>query len=262
MYPKLSDPKTHKDWLSPHSFAWYAQIGKLTGKYSYSWNSMITEPNGEALFTNEVSQMVRNKIVLDVGCGHGDFTIQWSPIVNRIIGLDVTSDFIIAGSNRTLSNVSFVTGNTRDRLPFDAGEFDCVYNRRGPTSAYVDISRVVKKGGQILGLHPGDRLSAELPQLFPNLFEPHSEGTPILDKIKNKLEAGALEHAEVETVTSIQYLHEPMDVVKVRCFGQTPSVFEMVINECMSEIERIFHEHATERGLPTTFEHYIVRAAV
>lgn len=38
--------------------------------------------------------------------------------------------------------------------------FDCAYNRKGPTSAYPDIARVVKRGGSFIGLHPGDQLSA------------------------------------------------------------------------------------------------------
>ncbi|WP_419873355.1 hypothetical protein [Candidatus Pristimantibacillus sp. PTI5] len=83
-----------------------------------------------------------------------------------------------------------------------------------------------------------------------------------MDKIKTQLEKGNITQADIESVTSVQYLHEPIDVVKVCCFGQTPSVHEMVINESMAEIEKIFFEHATERGLPTTVEHYIVHATV
>lgn len=262
MQPKLTDPMTHTDWLSPHSFAWYAQLGKLQGEYSYPWNSTMTEPNGETIFTEEVSQMVRNKKVLDVGCGHGDFTIRWSSTVKQIVGLDVTRDFIETSEHSNLANVSFVMANTTEQLPFEAEEFDCAYNRKGPTSAYLDLKRIIKKGGQILALHPGDNLSPELPQLFPSLFEPLVEGTPILDKINSRLLEAMFTEADIEKVTHVQYLHEPLDVVKLRCFGQTPSVHERVMNESMPEIEKIFMEYATERGLATTFNYYIVRATV
>lgn len=49
---ELFNPKTHTDWVHPHSFQWYAQLGRLTGQYSYSWKSTNTEPNGELIFTN------------------------------------------------------------------------------------------------------------------------------------------------------------------------------------------------------------------
>jgi ubiquinone/menaquinone biosynthesis C-methylase UbiE len=206
--------------------------------------------------------MVQNKTVLDIGCGHGDFTIKWSPMVKKIVGLDITSHFIKTGRNSKLCNVSFVTSNTKDKLPFANGEFDCAYNRKGPTSAYRDLKRIMKKGGKILSLHPGDHLSPELTQLFHNLFDSLPKGTPVLDKIQDNLEKGMLTQANIETVASVTYIHEPIDIVKLCCFGQTPSVHEMVINESMPEIERIFYEHATENGLRTTGRAYIVRTTV
>ncbi|GAB2534458.1 hypothetical protein [Gracilibacillus alcaliphilus] len=67
----------------------------------------------------------------------------------------------------------------KDRLPFESEQFDCAYNRKGPTSAYFDLKRIIKNGGKVLSLHPGDQLSPELPELFPNLFAALPEGTPI-----------------------------------------------------------------------------------
>lgn len=260
MNESLLDPRSHPDWLRPHSIEWYAQLGKLKGTYSYSWRSAITEPNAEAMFAEEVSQAVRGKKVLDIGCGHGEFTIQWSPIVKHIVGLDITNDFIKTGNEANLSNVSFITGNTKHSLPFESDEFDAAYNRRGPTSSYLDVRRVVKKGGTILGLHPGDRIAAELPEWFPKLFEPLPAGTPILENLKQRLDQGGLGHARIETVRSIEYFYEPVDVIGMLCFGQTLSIHEWVMEKHLTEVTRIFEQHAEKKGLPVTFERYLVRA--
>jgi 23S rRNA (guanine745-N1)-methyltransferase len=206
MSQKLFNPKTHEDWVRPHSIEWYAQLGRLTGQYSFPWKSTKTEPNGELIFTGEVSRMVPGKKVLDIGCGHGEFTLQWSPVVKKIVGVDITSDFIKQGNDLNRKNVSFVTANTKDKLPFADGEFDCAYNRRGPTSAYLDAKRIIKKGGQLIGLHPGDNITAELSEFFPDFFEAAPAGTPVLDTIKKRLGEGGLENAEIETVRSIEYL--------------------------------------------------------
>lgn len=223
----------------------------------------MSEPDAEALFEEEVSRMVVKNKVIDIGCGHGDFTIRWSSIAKQIVGIDITSDFIENGRNNNLSNVSFVIADTGNRLPFESEEFDCAYNRKGPTSAYLDLKRIIKPGGRILSLHPGDHLSPELSYLFPNLFEPVPEGTPILNKIKDSLERGMLlKQANIETIRSASYLLEPMDVVRVCCFGQAPSVYEMVINESLPEIERIFSENATDKGFRVTGQAYIVRVTV
>ncbi|MDQ0974554.1 2-polyprenyl-3-methyl-5-hydroxy-6-metoxy-1,4-benzoquinol methylase [Neobacillus niacini] len=73
---KLLDPTTLPEWLPPHSLQWYEQLGRLEGKYQYSWKSTYTNPNGESIFDEEVASVIRNKKVLDVGCGHGEFTMQ------------------------------------------------------------------------------------------------------------------------------------------------------------------------------------------
>ncbi|WHY86805.1 methyltransferase domain-containing protein [Neobacillus novalis] len=249
------------NWLPPHSIEWYKQLSNLQGKYIYSWNSTLTEPIGESIFDKEVVQIIVNKKVLDVGCGHGEFTLKCSSVAKEIVGFDVTDHFVKAGKENKKKNVSFVVGNTKDGLPFEPDEFDFAYNRKGPTSAYPSLRKVVKNGGELIGLHPGDELGKELPLLFPNLFET-LQGTPILDTINQRLEISKFSHSEVEVVNSIEYLHTPLDVIKLRCFGQNPIVYETLKEENLSDISKIFEQNTTNEGLPITFSRYIVRAIV
>ncbi|GED67775.1 hypothetical protein BRE01_14770 [Brevibacillus reuszeri] len=262
MNPPLSNPQNHPDWIAPHSLRWYAQLANQTGEYVYPWRSTIVEPNGESLFTQEVARMVKNKKVLDIGCGHGAFALLWATEASEIVGLDATDSFVKTAMEGTHPNVSFVISNTKERLPFAKGEFDCAYNRKGPTSAYPDCKRIVKAGGQILGLHPGDLLFAELSEWFPHLFEPPSSGTPVLDKLQAKLYEASFSHVDIASVTSTEYILSPLDVIKLRCFGQLPSVTEQTIVQHLHSVQHIFDQHATGNGLPVTFAHYFVRVTV
>ncbi|WP_059171533.1 bifunctional 2-polyprenyl-6-hydroxyphenol methylase/3-demethylubiquinol 3-O-methyltransferase UbiG [Bacillus sp. FJAT-27445] len=257
----LINPTAHPDWLPPHSLEWYSQIGSLEGKYSYSWNSSITQPNGESIFDADVLQMIKGKKVLDIGCGDGGFTIQCGTVAKEIVGFDATEKFTAAGSEKKRANVSFVTGNTKHGLPVERGPFDCAFIRKGPTSAYLFLKEAVKEGGMVLGLHPGDELGKELPLLFPNFFD-KIEGTPTLDHIRQRLEAGSFTSAEIEHIKSIEYLHSPFDVIKWRCFGQKPNIYKKIIEDNLSEITRIFEGNSTRAGLPITFSRYIVRISV
>ena len=211
----LTDPTTLSQWLQPHSIEWYIQLSDLQGKYSYSWQSTLVEPHGESIFDKEVMQMIANKKVLDVGCGHGQFTNQCGLVAKEIIGFDVTDKFVKAGLEERKANVSFVTGNSKEGFPFNRDAFDCAYIRKGPTSAYPALKKVVKRGGHILGLHPGDDSYKELPYLFPNLFH-NSVGTPILNTIQQRLDFSHFTSSMIEVITSTEFLHSPLDILKLR----------------------------------------------
>ena len=260
-YMKLFNPTTLEGWLQPHSREWYKQLSDFQGEYIYPWNSTLTEPNGEAIFDKEVAQIIAGKKVLDVGCGHGAFTHQYSLLAKEIVGFDVTDNFIQAGIENKKSNVSFVVGDTKHGLPFKADEFDCAYIRKGPTSAYLYLNKVIKKNGRILGLHPGDESGKELSLLFPNLFD-YSQGTPILDALNQRLDVSEFSYSEIDVINSIEYIHSPLDILKLRCFGQHPAIYELLKEKNLDEIATIFEQNATPDGLSITFSRYIVRAIV
>ena len=193
--------------------------------------------------------------------GHGQFTNQCGLVAKEIIGFDVTDTFVKAGLEERKANVSFVTGNSKEGFPFNRDAFDCAYIRKGPTSAYPALKKVVKSGGHIMGLHPGDDSNKELSRLFPSLFH-NSIGTPILNTIQQRLDFSHFTSSMIEVITSTEFLHSPLDVLKLRCFGQHPSIFETLLQKDLSEISSIFEQHATENGLPITFSRYIVRVTV
>lgn len=258
---ELFNPEVLTSWLPPHSIEWYAQVSRLQGKYLYPWQSTIAKPNGESLFDQEVMRNIQNLKILDVGCGHGEFTIQCSSYAKEIVGFDVTKGFVDIGQSNSRANVSFVVGSAKKGLPFEEGEFDLAYIRKGPTSAYPDLKRVVRAEGKVLGLHPGDDQGKELAELFPGLF-PLTSGTPILDMIHHRLEQSRYQSATVETFSTTEYLLSPADVIKARCFGQCPDIMEAVLETNLSDITKIFEQHASLKGLPITYSRYIVRAIV
>lgn len=257
----LNNPTTFSEWLTPHSIDWYQQLSELQRVYKYTWDSTITKPSGESIFDEEVTRMITNKKVLDVGCGHGDFTNYCSSFAKQIVGFDVTENFLEVAKANEKPNLSFIVGNTKQGLPFENEEFECAYIRKGPTSAYPALQEIVQKGGTILGLHPGDGSAKELPLIFPNLFD-HSFGTPILNKINQQLEISSFTSVELKHVTSTEYLHSPIDILKIRCFGQKSSVYERLKEEDLSEITRIFDKNSTKQGLAITHSRYIVHLIV
>lgn len=249
----------HADWKVPHSLEWYRQLGESVGKYVYPWKSTIQGPDGEMIFDGEVLQMIPNQKVLDVGCGHGDFSVKCGVLAKEVVGFDVTAPFLKQENLINRDNVSFVIGDTKDGLPFQNNEFDCAFIRKGPTSAYPLLKEIVKEGGRILGIHPGDQSGIELWRMYPDLF---SEQKGIIQKLENRLANSGFKHIEIETVNTKEFLSTPIDVIKMCCFGQSRSVMEWVLDERLDEISDMFNRNKSSEGLAITNSRYIVRVIV
>lgn len=104
---------------------------------------------------------VKDKLVLDVGCGSGRFTeimARWG--VKQVVGLDYSTAVEVAKKNTSelgFTTCSFVQGDAL-KLPFNDGVFDAVFSigviqhTADPLQALREICRVTKPGG-VIGLH-------------------------------------------------------------------------------------------------------------
>lgn len=71
-------------------------------------------------------------------------------------GEDVDSLFVDMSqsllNSSEIGNVDFIYATTKTDLPFYNGQFDLIYDRRGPTSI-IDHGRILTSGGTIFGIH-------------------------------------------------------------------------------------------------------------
>lgn len=98
--------------------------------------------------------------MLDVGCGPGSITLEFSQLLapGIVTGVDVNEEQIIQASqnanNKQIKNVQFQTGSVY-QLPFENETFDVVFahtlfmHLSDPQSALKEVHRVCKKGGLI-----------------------------------------------------------------------------------------------------------------
>ncbi len=110
----------------------------------------------------DILDIVPGEIVLDLGCGRGNETIQAAMQTGpegKAIGLDITQAMIdIAHTNAEgigVSNAWFLKGDIED-LPFEESIFDavmsnCVINHaRSKKTVYSEIFRVLKPNGRFV----------------------------------------------------------------------------------------------------------------
>lgn len=91
--------------------------------------------------------MLRNKKILDLGCGEGGYSKEFIKRSKDVIALDINEDNFQLGKE-----VKFVKGDARN-LPFGDSEFDFVFcsslieHVKDQLKVIKEIERVLKKGG-------------------------------------------------------------------------------------------------------------------
>ncbi|WP_159887362.1 class I SAM-dependent methyltransferase [Paenibacillus puerhi] len=151
---------------------WYDMIARRNGGYKSRAVFIIEGRSAENVYEERLIDMLPNyHEVLDAGCGHGEFTLKMSAYAKKIIGFDNSRELITIAqtllNSSSVTNVEFVYATTKSEMPFYDGQFDLIYDRRGPTSI-INHSRLLAKGGTIFGIH--NNVSTAKERLVKNGF--------------------------------------------------------------------------------------------
>lgn len=136
---------------------------KLKKKYRYG---TILDEKSEILRKEiynriGIKKIFRDKKILDLGCGTGADSLNFSKFSKSVVGLDVDSHN--HWEKLRSSKIRFVVGNS-GKLPFGNNQFDCVFLKdllhhvKDVEKTLKEIKRVTKKGGTVIILE-GNRFN-------------------------------------------------------------------------------------------------------
>ncbi|TMI16215.1 class I SAM-dependent methyltransferase [Candidatus Bathyarchaeota archaeon] len=141
---------------------------------NYMVESAVTEGNdGEDEFDARMLEACVGRVVLDVGCGDGLFTIKMAERAKEVIGVDF-SRIAISEARKNLANsgrknLRFEIANA-ESLNFQKETSDLVTCRRGPVTDTKDslreAHRVLKKSGTLMEITIGEHDKENLAQVF------------------------------------------------------------------------------------------------
>lgn len=150
----------------------YDKVATKFGDYHTSHHKHTTQyPNGdpEKVFKEKLLELAgKDKVVLDVGCADGYFTLSVAHYFKKIVGIDLSKGMLKAAENfkkeKGIKNVSFEHQDVR-KMPYEDLSFGVVYNRRGPQD-FLQFFRVLKNGGYYIEIRIGENDTRALKEVF------------------------------------------------------------------------------------------------
>lgn len=227
-------------------------IATELGKYEYTCKFEYEGTPAEEILAEELIREIQGGRVLDVGCGHGEYTNRWSDYAEEVVGYDMTEGFIETANANKKPNVRYVIGNTKDeggQLPFPTDYFDLAYTKKGPTSWFQEGRRIMKAEGSILLLYQYNSIH-ELGNYYSGWFGPSTAdgGKATLDKINRRLEESALDVIKTKTIEEIAWIPTAEDVINYKFFVQPKQFTNYVKETYLEKVQRQFEKYAIDQG--------------
>ena len=149
----------------------YNKVAKKFGDYHTDAKYTKEYPSGdpEEVFKEKLLELGdKNKIVLDVGCADGRFTLSIAPHFQKITAIDLSTGMLDAArklhKEKGVENVSFEEQNA-SKTTYADDSFDLVYSRRGPTP-FSEFYRLLKSDGHFVGINIGEKDCQDIKEIF------------------------------------------------------------------------------------------------
>lgn len=218
---------------------WYNEIAKKNGGYKSDVNYILEGPSGEVYFEEWLKSLVgQADHVLDIGCGHGAFTLEIAKFAKRITGADNAGELLKIAKDllkqEAYDHVDFTFAWTKGNMPFEKNTFDLIYSRRGPTSILNHLT-CLKPGGIIVGIHTFD--------------------LDIETYIK-KMQVLGLEEISYKTFDQARYFYDQEEDMKKHLSSMHMSL-DYTLKENQEAFDRVKEKHSFEGRLSYPQNRYV-----
>jgi len=220
--------------------------------------------DGEEEFDQELRDRTVGKVVLDIGCGSGKFTLKIARRAKRVTGIDIsTIGLAQARVNMTrtgLRNADFRFADAK-RLPNSMNNFDVVYSRRGPGSETVrtlsEAYRVLRKNGIFMQIEIGERDKQNLARIFGRGQMVHVKGQ-VSDIKKKMLEKVGFSKVVTRDYVGTEVFRGMLDLM-VR-LQSAPIIPSFDPRKDRKKLRKVQKECMTERGIETPVHRVVLVA--
>lgn len=235
--------------------------------FAHRWHSSVAAGNGEDAFIELVEQYLRpERDVLDVGCGHGEFTLTLAARCRTITGIEREPGYLDLAkelaAEQKITNVQFyqvdLNGAAEQAqdfagIPLPDASIDLFINRRGPIlRRYLEEARrVARRGAVMVGLHPTGIAPApswrdELPAPYLQACTAFSYDE-VTGWVIKPLQAAGITEYSLWWIDVPEFLPTAYELYRRLGGTQLPDVPEY--QEIEPQLTQIIERHRTPQGL-------------
>lgn len=247
--------------------SWLRDPRIATRGFAHRWQSSVAAGNGEDAFIALVDQFLHpDCAVLDLGCGHGEYTLTLAARCRAIVGIERDAGYLALAkelaAEQNVTNAQFFQvnligakeeGRVFAGLPLADDSIDLFINRRGPILLrYLDEAiRVARRGAVIVGLHPTGNLPTppwrdELPEPYQPVFRGLSFDE-VTGWVTDPLHAVGISDYSLWWIDVPEFLRTPYELY-TRLGGQEIAN-GLVYQDIESQFTQIFNQYCTTHGI-------------
>jgi ubiquinone/menaquinone biosynthesis C-methylase UbiE len=220
--------------------------------------------DGEREFDRRVLAAAKNRDVIDIGCGTGEFSLEIAARARRVAGIDFSERALRKAQenlqSKKLANVEF-KHSPADNIPYADQGFDLAISRRGPATDTIDstreVYRVLRRGGQLMVQAMGQRDKQNWIQVFSRggIFPGTAEFDSELEK---RLVHVGFRDVNVEEFEANEYFESIQDVlIRLEDSPIVPDFDKDLDKQYVQEIVKLF---TTPKGIRTNSQRVLIRA--
>jgi SAM-dependent methyltransferase len=231
------------------------------GMEEHSWTE---GEDGEGEFDRRVIASAKNKDVIDIGCGTGEFSFKLSTVATMVAGVDFSKRalkkaFLNQQSLRA-SNVEFAL-SAADRIPYSEGSFDLAISRRGPAldteESTREAYRVLRKGGELVAQEIGERDKQNWARVFGR-GQMYPATARIAIELEKKLTDAGFGNISVDEFEANEYFASIQDVLmRLENSPIIPDFKRELDDEHLRGIAKKF---TTTKGIQTSTHRVLIKA--
>lgn len=248
--------------------------------FAHRWQSSVASGNGEDAFIDLVDQYLRPDCdVLDLGCGHGEFTLILAARCHSIVGIERNPDYLELAweltKEQNVTNAQFYQAHLAGAddeergfvgIPIANNSIDLFINRRGPLlKRYLDEAiRVGRPGAILVGLHPTGNAPAplwldQLPTTYQSKFKVYSFEA-VTEWVTGPLQAAGIAEYSLWWIDVPEYLRTPHELY-VR-LGDLQAADTPEYQNVEPQFTKIFEKYSTSQGIVLRHQRLLWQASL